>query len=113
MDVFASNELTILFVLLPIQANETKEIKVDFNPEFVKRMIPKMDWPALVDAATSIGVQVPLEAPTTDDEQSMQQIHHAIFEVEVIEGELICPETGRKFPIKNGIPNMLCNEDEV
>lgn len=43
----------------------------------------------------------------------MQKVHHALFEVEIMEGELICPETGRKFPIKKGIPNMLCNEDEV
>jgi len=26
---------------------------------------------------------------------------------------LICPESGRKFPISKGIPNMLLNEDEV
>ena len=30
-----------------------------------------------------------------------------------MEGELECPETGRKFPIKRGIPNMLLDEDEV
>ena len=26
---------------------------------------------------------------------------------------LVCPETGRKFPVTDGIPNMLLNEDEV
>ena len=30
-----------------------------------------------------------------------------------MEGDLVCPQTGRKFPVKNGIPNMLLNEDEV
>lgn len=29
------------------------------------------------------------------------------------EGALICPETGRRFPVVNGIPNMLLAEDEV
>lgn len=29
------------------------------------------------------------------------------------DGALICPETGRRFPVVNGIPNMLLNEDEV
>jgi len=38
----------------------------------------------------------------------------AIFlQVEILEGALVCPESGRKFPITNGIPNMLLNEDEV
>ena len=36
-----------------------------------------------------------------------------LLEVEVIEGELECPESGRKFPIKKGIPDMRLNEDEV
>lgn len=35
------------------------------------------------------------------------------IQVEVEEGSLVCPESGKKFPIKNGIPNMLLNEDEV
>lgn len=35
------------------------------------------------------------------------------LQVQLISGELICPETGVKFPVSNGIPNMLANEDEV
>ena len=34
-------------------------------------------------------------------------------QIEVVEGNLVCPESGRKFPIQNGIPNMLLREDEV
>lgn len=33
---------------------EVKE--VDFNPEFVSRMIPKIDWPALRQAATDVSI---------------------------------------------------------
>ena len=36
-----------------------------------------------------------------------------LLEIEVINGDLVCPETGRKFPVSDGIPNMLLNEDEV
>jgi len=35
------------------------------------------------------------------------------YQVEVISGELVCPESGRKFSISKGIPNMLLNEDEL
>ncbi len=31
----------------------------------------------------------------------------------VKEGELICPNCSRSFPIKDGVPNLLLNEDEV
>ncbi|XP_026684592.1 multifunctional methyltransferase subunit TRM112-like protein [Diaphorina citri] len=36
-----------------------------------------------------------------------------IKQVEVVEGDLECPESGRKFPISSGIPNMLLKEDEI
>lgn len=66
------------------------------------------------------GVQLPTENPLGANnsnpnlsEELCKQIHKALFEIEIVEGDLICPETERRFPIKNGIPNMLCNEDEV
>lgn len=46
-------------------------------------------------------------------EDFLRQVHHALHEVDIITGKLICPETGREFLIRNGIPNMLCNETEV
>ena len=93
---------------------EVRETKVDFNLDFVQRIIQKMDWPVLHEAAKTLNLEVPPNPPqTTDGEEVLKKVHHALFEVEVIRGELVCPETGRKFPIKQGIPNMLCNEDEV
>ncbi len=47
------------------------------------------------------------------DEDFLKAAHHVLLEVEVVEGDLECPETGRKFPVSGGIPNMLLTEDEV
>jgi multifunctional methyltransferase subunit TRM112 len=44
------------------------------------------------------------------NEDVIKKLHTVLLEIEVLEGELICPETGRSFPIQNGIPNMLANE---
>jgi multifunctional methyltransferase subunit TRM112 len=41
------------------------------------------------------------------NDEFLKKIHKVLLEYDVEEGELICPETGRKFPIVNGIPNML------
>ncbi|XP_076321234.1 tRNA methyltransferase subunit 11-2 [Tachypleus tridentatus] len=102
---------------LKICATEVKEIAVDFNPEFVARMIPKLDWDALCQAAESLGCLNDLPRSVNpnheNDEEFLKKAHHVLLEVEVIAGELVCPETGRKFPINEGIPNMLLNEDEV
>ncbi|XP_060594896.1 multifunctional methyltransferase subunit TRM112-like protein [Ruditapes philippinarum] len=102
---------------LGIQASKVEVKSVDFNPEFVARMIPKIDWAALRQAALDVGKCEDLPedvAPQYEEnEDFLKKTHHVLLEVEVIEGELVCPESGRKFPVTNGIPNMLLNEDEV
>ncbi len=47
------------------------------------------------------------------NESFLKTTHQVLMEVEVMEGDLECPESGRKFPISEGIPNMLLREDEV
>ena len=61
------------------------------------------------------GADIPPEAPQDyeGNEEFLKKAHHVLLEVEVVEGELECPESGRKFPINNGIPNLLLREDEV
>jgi multifunctional methyltransferase subunit TRM112 len=48
-----------------------------------------------------------------NDDEFLKKMHRILLEYEVEEGELICPETGRKFPITKGIPNMLLQETEL
>nr|CAG4645297.1 EOG090X0LTV [Leptodora kindtii] len=102
---------------LGIIAKDVKISEVEFNGEFISRMIPKLDWPALYKAAESVGQLNDLPQTVVDDyegnEEFLRKAHHVLLEVEVISGELVCPETGRKFPVNEGIPNMLANEDEV
>lgn len=66
---------------------------------------------------TQIGLTDHLPAEVPEDvavnEEFLQKLHHVLMEVEVVEGVLECPETGRIFPIQNGIPNMLLGENEV
>lgn len=68
-------------------------------------------------AAEKLGCRDQLPAEIQDEllenEEFLKTLHHLLFEIDITEGELECPETGRKFPISDGIPNMLLNEDEV
>jgi len=85
--------------------------------------------------------KIPTERPETleGNEDLQKALHHLLLEVpflflfqfspqfsistsfyscssvkiDIVEGNLVCTETQRKFPIKNGIPNLLLNEDEV
>lgn len=81
-------------------------------------MLPRLDWPTVKTAAESVGVaqdlpeELNLESSANDPEL-LQKLHHLLLEIDIVEGQLQCPETGRIFPISRGIPNMLLNEDEV
>ncbi|XP_042492117.1 multifunctional methyltransferase subunit TRM112 homolog A-like [Macadamia integrifolia] len=100
---------------LEVEKSVLKE--VEFNPDFLRNMFPKIEWKALVDAARSMGyAELPEEAPESsmlESEEFLMKFHHALLELHLDEGALICPETGRRFPVNKGIPNMLLHEDEV
>lgn len=102
---------------LLIKATEVKVNEVEFKPQFVSRMIPKLEWTALVQAADGLGhlSDLPKEVVPgyENNEEFLRKAHHVLFEVEVVEGCLQCPESGREFPISRGVPNMLLNEDET
>lgn len=83
-------------------------------------MLPKLDYPCLLGAVQQLAPkcetmpELPSEAPTGElDEATVQNLHKVLFDIHIIEGNLICPDTGRKFPIKEGIPNMILHEDEI
>eukprot|EP00967_Tisochrysis_lutea_P123562 scaffold205779_cov24-Tisochrysis_lutea.AAC.1 len=41
------------------------------------------------------------------NEEFLQALHHVLLEIEIVTGTLVCPETGKRFAIKDGIPSML------
>ncbi|XP_011016437.1 PREDICTED: multifunctional methyltransferase subunit TRM112-like protein At1g22270 [Populus euphratica] len=101
---------------LRIEVDQVVEKQVDFHPDFLRNMFPKLEWKALVDAARTMGyTELPEEADSSmlESEEFLRKLHHALLELHLEEGALVCPETGRKFPVNKGIPNMLLHEDEV
>lgn len=102
---------------LLIEAEKVIERRVDLNADFLKNMFAKIEWKPLVDAAKAMGyAELPDETPepaALESEELLSKFHHALLEIHLEEGALVCPETGRKFPVSKGIPNMLLHEDEV
>ncbi|XP_025771400.1 multifunctional methyltransferase subunit TRM112-like protein isoform X2 [Puma concolor] len=96
---------------LRLQATEVRINPVEFNPDFVARMIPKVEWAALLEAADTVPKE-PIEG-YEHDEKFLRKMHHVLLEVDVLEGTLQCPESGRLFPISRGIPNMLLSDEET
>ncbi|GMK58584.1 hypothetical protein CspeluHIS016_0600260 [Cutaneotrichosporon spelunceum] len=88
--------------------------EAELNPDFLTRLLPKLDWTALVDTARSLGdTSLPDNMPTEWTDEQIQQLHHVLLEMHVEEGCMTCRGCGHIYPIQNGIPNMLLAEHEI
>ncbi|KAI3704869.1 hypothetical protein L1987_75098 [Smallanthus sonchifolius] len=63
-------------------------------------MFSKIDWKALADASKTMGyAQLPedvTDQSVLDSDDFLQKFHHALLELHLEEGALVCPETGRR-----------------
>jgi multifunctional methyltransferase subunit TRM112 len=99
--------------------------------ELLRRILGKVDYGALQQARGELVVhcrqqhpdmelpEIPAtvpELPESDndnDDTVALSLFRWLFEIHVLEGCLVCPDTKREFPIKDGIPNMILHEDEL
>lgn len=92
---------------------------LQWHADFIRNIMERVDYGVLRKAAVQLGLNIQLpvrldmDRLQNDDDDILQQLHHALLEAHVDEGTLVCPESGRKFPISKGIVNMLLHADEV
>jgi multifunctional methyltransferase subunit TRM112 len=101
---------------LKIVSRETKLTETDFNAAQIRAMLSRIEYPALVEAAASVGMaMLPPTFSDSDleDEMFLKAVHDVIMDFHLEEGDLVCPKCERKFPVSMGIPNMLLHDDEV
>lgn len=82
---------------------------------FVKGILGVLDWPALVQAASQMGLSTlppQLSDAMANDPTFLQALYHVLMNVHLVKGILTCPVTGREFAVSDGIPNMILEEDE-
>mmetsp|Transcript_5070 Transcript_5070/g.12950 ORF Transcript_5070/g.12950 Transcript_5070/m.12950 type:complete len:139 (+) Transcript_5070:121-537(+) len=117
---------------LKIEATNVIIEKSTMDSILVRKMLKKLNYPALLVAVNDLknapvvrssasltlveASNIPSESPKEGEtiaESILKVLHFFLFDVHVLEGTLQCPGTGRKFPIKDGIPNMILHEDEI
>ncbi len=84
----------------------------------IRSIIQKLNWTVVKSGALDLGITDIADIDSISevvlaDEAALRRIHRVLFEVSLTEGWLVCPESGRRFPVKDGIPNMLLHEDEI
>eukprot|EP00339_Tiarina_fusa_P028737 CAMPEP_0117021238 /NCGR_PEP_ID=MMETSP0472-20121206/16044_1 /TAXON_ID=693140 ORGANISM="Tiarina fusus, Strain LIS" /NCGR_SAMPLE_ID=MMETSP0472 /ASSEMBLY_ACC=CAM_ASM_000603 /LENGTH=128 /DNA_ID=CAMNT_0004726659 /DNA_START=59 /DNA_END=445 /DNA_ORIENTATION=+ len=107
---------------LKIEATKVVVEESPMDAELVTKTLPKLEYSAVVTALQEITdatdpkpPEIPAELPADGEMESsvLEALYHVLFNIHVIEGDLLCPDTGRRFPIKQGIPNMVLHEDEI
>ena len=101
---------------LTIKATNKSENEQEENLDFIKHMLSKLDYSALKSAANDLeiaGLPDTLPDNVFENTAALQSLHKLLMEVVVVDGELVCPNCQRIYPVKNKIPNMVLREDEV
>lgn len=105
---------------LDIEAVTVTEDASPVDRQVVEKFLTKIRYDALYQATQQLAgstekmPELPSSLPEGGlDDALIAQLHFCLFDVHLIEGFLICPATGRKFPVKDGIPNMILHEDEI
>ncbi|KAJ1644884.1 hypothetical protein J3B02_005549 [Coemansia erecta] len=94
---------------------QLEQVEAERNDEFLVRMLPRLDWPALLKTSKELGMGLPESIPENpgEDEEFLQAVHTFIMETHVKEGSMVCDGCAHEYKISNGIPNMLLAEHEI
>lgn len=101
------------------------------DTDFLLKLLPKINYSALQHAVRQIAPfcdppigelpeeldMILLNDKNNDNQETnnatVANLHRILFDIYLVEGYLICPGTGRRFPVKDCIPNMILHEDEI
>ena len=104
-----------------------EESQMAYSKALMQRLLEKIDYPAFYNTAISLnwdGVNKLPPIPENnmsicddpvwvENEDFLMTLHDLCCKRHITTGSLICPSCSREFPIKNGVANMLLQEDEV
>ncbi|KLJ08737.1 hypothetical protein EMPG_15827 [Blastomyces silverae] len=89
---------------------ELEQEETEFQADFLRNILPRIDWEALVVTAGELGfTSITSTKPEGDavTDELLQELHRFLLETHVMEGKLVCGNCGHEYRIKEGIPNFL------
>ena len=106
---------------LKIEAKDVVVEESPFDKTLIIKMLPRLNYEVAIQAGRQLQeaagekTELPATLPAdyTQNEEFLQALQHVLFDIHLVEGFLICPDSGRRFPVKDSIPNMILHEDEI
>jgi multifunctional methyltransferase subunit TRM112 len=106
----------------PLTLKNIKYQKVEIQAEkataLFARMLSKLDYGAIKSALDQCGIDrstLPEELPenAAENQSFLANLGAILMGTEVETGEMVCNGCQHVYPISDGIPNMLLNENEI
>ena len=102
--------------ILNLTVTQSEIIETPFNLELIKKTLVRCDYPSLVKTVRNCGDDSLPEELTENfmnDEEKLKNIHNILYQLHVVEGQMVCEMCNRVYKIEGGIPNMLLDQSEV
>ncbi|TYZ59280.1 hypothetical protein PybrP1_007637 [[Pythium] brassicae (nom. inval.)] len=93
--------------------------KTIFSKKFMLHIMKTIDYAALCQTTRELNhpdvpvLPEPIPADLTNEDDLLKLIHQVIFDTNIVEGELVCNNCARSYPITHAVPNMLLEDDEM
>ena len=108
---------------LGLEVSKHEVVSQEFDSKFVISMLNRIDWSCFVLGARALGIDDSIiphsidKEHVEDDDELLNAIHSALLEIHVLEGELICPQTGifyfQPIEIKRGLLWFECQHPHL
>ena len=119
---------------LHVRDAELSLAEVEFNPLFLRNVMPRIEWDAMKSIVEEVGLRLPdgvghetgpagtepmdVDQSSQDPHQSkvevaeeedakLKALHRVLLETHIDNGMLVCGSCGHQYMVKEGIPNFL------
>ncbi|GAB9465769.1 hypothetical protein Gpo141_00003162 [Globisporangium polare] len=103
----------------PLRMDGVVVAETVFSKPFMLHIMKTIDYAALCETTKELShPDVPILPDTipedlTNEDELLKLIHRVIFDTNIVEGELVCNNCARSYPITHAVPNMLLEDDEM
>lgn len=101
----------LLIEIEELEVAETEELD-ESKIDFIRSVLPDLDWEGVLLVSKQIegfqGILPDLfDESLLADDNFVEAMYRLLIDINIVKGKLICPESGKIFPIENGLPCMM------
>ena len=98
---------------LAVDIKDFKDTPRTFSVALLQKLLALVDYALVLSLADRVKIAVPATKEDVKTEDEQKAVFKLISEIDIIDGELSCKDCSRRYPIMDGIPNLILEDDEI